>query len=346
MKILGPISLLLLFSCISSVKGDKKEKEDPLSDTANIVQEYVPEPTQNLLIDIREDLIGYWVGWFNSAIPNREFKWGEMTYRSKINVSIDSFVNDSVFGHSVIANNYTPFRGLVTLDEFDIYHFRCEEPGDGSHDGIFRFKIGTKDSVISGKWDAFGDVDVYKRDYKLSKQLFEYKPEVELISPYFDELKVNPDNNYTLDSVISEFGSIKKAYNLMIGDGEDTATWDDSTEAKYGNIIVTELNMYDEEYYSTSPSLFEFNPSMDTLEIEVVENLSKADIYILRNSIYARHGYSFRQKDLRLYFDQQPWYFPVIADIRSELTDVEKINIKTLLAFEEHAEEYYDYYGR
>ncbi|MFT5952599.1 MAG: hypothetical protein ACI9AU_001321, partial [Bacteroidia bacterium] len=31
---------------------------------------------------------------------------------------------------------------------------------------------------------------------------------------------------------------------------------------------------------------------------------------------------------------------------RSDITELEKANIKLLLAYEEHAEEYYDSYGR
>ena len=67
---------------------------------------------------------------------------------------------------------------------------------------------------------------------------------------------------------------------------------------------------------------------------------------MLRNSIYARHGYSFRKRQLRAYFDKQDWYIPVHANIKSDLTEIEKKNIQLLLKYEEHAEEYYDEFGR
>ncbi len=345
MKILFPLAIFVLASCSSAIKGETKEKEVPLSDTTNIVKEYVPEFTENLVIDERIDLIGYWVGWFKSAIPDDEFVWGEMSHRNKINVSIDSFVNDSVFGHSVIANNYTTFKGTVELDEFDIYHFECSEPGNGAHDGKFTFKVGKKDSIIKGEWEAFGDIPVYKRSYSLEKRLFEYNALDSLNYPYFDENKVVVPDEYTEDSILAHFGSVRNAAFDFLG-VEDTMDWDEAKELKYKNIIIEEMNMYSEEYYSTSPMLFEMNPSVDTMTVSFVENLSKADIFVLRNSIYARHGYSFKDKLLRRYFDSQEWYMPVIADIRSELTDLEKANIQLLLAYEEHAEEYYDYYGR
>ena len=77
-----------------------------------------------------------------------------------------------------------------------------------------------------------------------------------------------------------------------------------------------------------------------------VENLKKGDIVIIRNTIYARHGYSFKNQPLRVFFDAQDWYIPVHTDVKSELTDIEKDNIKLLLRYERNAKEYYDYFGR
>jgi len=53
-----------------------------------------------------------------------------------------------------------------------------------------------------------------------------------------------------------------------------------------------------------------------------------------------------QKRPLRVFFDAQPWYIPVHADIRSEFTELEKKNIQLLLSFEENAAEYYDYFGR
>ena len=66
-----------------------------------------------------------------------------------------------------------------------------------------------------------------------------------------------------------------------------------------------------------------------------------------RNSIYARHGYSFKNRKMRYFFDNYiDWYMPVNTDIRNSLTDIEKRNIELLKRYEEHAENYYDEYGR
>lgn len=77
-----------------------------------------------------------------------------------------------------------------------------------------------------------------------------------------------------------------------------------------------------------------------------VENLKKGDLTIIRNTIYARHGYSFKNRPLRVFFDAQSWYVPVHSDIRANFSEIEKKNIQLLLSFEQNAAEYYDYFGR
>jgi hypothetical protein len=72
----------------------------------------------------------------------------------------------------------------------------------------------------------------------------------------------------------------------------------------------------------------------------------KGDLEIIRNAIYARHGYSFKNRKMRYVFDQIDWYNPVHVDIRSDLTDLEKKNIDLLKRYEGHAVTYYDSFGR
>jgi len=77
-----------------------------------------------------------------------------------------------------------------------------------------------------------------------------------------------------------------------------------------------------------------------------VNNMFKEELRNMRNEIYARHGYSFKLKAVRQYFDQQDWYMPVSTDVRSKLSDIEVKNEKMIKNFEKYAEESYDDYGR
>ena len=50
---------------------------------------------------------------------------------------------------------------------------------------------------------------------------------------------------------------------------------------------------------------------------------------------------------MRYFFDSNiDWYIPISTDVRAELTELEKENIDLLKRYEEHAEQYYDHFGR
>jgi len=90
-----------------------------------------------------------------------------------------------------------------------------------------------------------------------------------------------------------------------------------------------------------------YNASVRVLKSHDVENMYKRDLEVMRNTIYARHGYSFRNRAMRDFFDNYvEWYVPVSTDVSHELTDVEKKNIELLKRYEDHASTYYDRFGR
>jgi len=102
----------------------------------------------------------------------------------------------------------------------------------------------------------------------------------------------------------------------------------------------------DPSYFATTNDVYLYNASAALLSKDVVANLKKGDIFILRNSIYARHGYSFKSQQLRNYFDRQPWYVPVSVNVDKDLTDIEKANVDMLLRYEKNAKAYYNKFAR
>ena len=57
---------------------------------------------------------------------------------------------------------------------------------------------------------------------------------------------------------------------------------------------------------------------------------SNKELEIMRNSIYARHGYRFKRDDLSAYFSQFSWYTPKTNDmtsVYSEMSEIEKYNV-------------------
>jgi hypothetical protein len=97
--------------------------------------------------------------------------------------------------------------------------------------------------------------------------------------------------------------------------------------------------------YDPSVGLYPEGSNKLLTEAEV-ENMMKTDLRMMRNAIYARHGYSFKMKDMRTYFDEKDWYMPMHTDIRSNLTDIEMKNSELIKRYEKYASDYYDGFGR
>lgn len=82
------------------------------------------------------------------------------------------------------------------------------------------------------------------------------------------------------------------------------------------------------------------------LKTSDVDNLSKGELQMMRQEIFARHGYCFSKKEMRQRFENEDWYVPDTTDIRGRLTDIEKKNIALIKRYEKYAEEYGDEFGR
>jgi hypothetical protein len=91
---------------------------------------------------------------------------------------------------------------------------------------------------------------------------------------------------------------------------------------------------------------FDKNPSLDELQTADVENLTRQQISIIQNFIFARHGYSFNKRNMRIVFENLDWYIPVTNDITDNLTGIEKKNLKLLNRYQKYADSSYDDYGR
>ncbi len=50
------------------------------------------------------------------------------------------------------------------------------------------------------------------------------------------------------------------------------------------------------------------NPPVTTIEVEDISDYDHGKIYLMRNEIFARQGYSFKSSWLKEYFGQAPWY--------------------------------------
>ncbi len=68
-----------------------------------------------------------------------------------------------------------------------------------------------------------------------------------------------------------------------------------------------------------------------TSERELIEEelrkYSKTDLKIMRNEIFAAHGYIFKTSAMKEYFSSKKWYIPRFDNVDKKLTEIEKKNI-------------------
>lgn len=65
-----------------------------------------------------------------------------------------------------------------------------------------------------------------------------------------------------------------------------------------------------------------------------IEYLDGSDLRILRNAIFAMHGYIFQSADLRNYFKRYWWYKPRYSNVQKYLNKYERYNIKFIRSYE------------
>lgn len=66
-----------------------------------------------------------------------------------------------------------------------------------------------------------------------------------------------------------------------------------------------------------------------------LEKLSKADLRILRNTIFAKYGHKFSSPDLTQYFSEKYWYTPSTTNAESKFTIYDKRNVEIIRQVEE-----------
>lgn len=251
---------------------------------------------------------GSWVGDFVAEEYAEESE--NASYSNKINLVLKRIEGDSVFGQSIVAGNSRAFKGVLRKKD-SLYEFQVQEPGDEKYDGMFVFAISA--DTLKGSWTSFRkDLPVIKRKFALVKSVFVYDP-----------LAVLPDDMDYVDYVT----------------GKTTEVVEDNGEGAKDTFMI-------DVFRAASEKIFSINASVQELKEADVKNLRKIDLEIIRNTIYARHGYTFKKRTYRQFFDYVDWYIPISTDVTASLTEVEKKNIALLNRFEKYAEDHYDSFGR
>lgn len=104
----------------------------------------------------------------------------------------------------------------------------------------------------------------------------------------------------------------------------------------YGLQDEKEIQLKKDEYFRLTGEDFEtsflFPSDVQVIPDDILLSSSREQAAVLRNEIFARHGYPFESGRLLNYFNLKKWYQK--KDKQIELTDLEKTNVNKILEYE------------
>ncbi|MFP9098249.1 YARHG domain-containing protein [Flavobacterium sp. RHBU_24] len=287
---------------------------------------------------------GLWSGDFKPVFAENDTMEDD---NKKITIKINRIINNEVEGQSIVSGYIRPLKGEMTKRADGSVMFTLDEPGTNKYDG--RYTLTLNDVIMEGSFVAFKSNPDVTREKKLTlkQKQFIYNPslmiedEIELVdwdnpqmqkvdADYYDDGPSDSDEDSTF---VEEEGVAEN----MAPAKTDTVTADPEEEPEE---YVAQV------YRMASDQVYKINASLTKLNEAQLKNLTKLDMEIIRNSIFARHGYSFKKNSIRRFFEYNSWYVPVSNNVDNQLTAVEKANIALLTRMEQYAEDHYDYFGR
>ena len=136
---------------------------------------------------------------------------------------------------------------------------------------------------------------------------------------------------------------------LNVGNGIQTSSSTQKSSDNFSNFNENQLN--DNSINDTYVNNLENEGEVKNIDTEISFNnfewlsnhlLTEADISdknmeelrIMRNAIFARHGYKFNSPDLLEYFESFVWYEPKYSDVSNSLSSIEKENVAFIQKYE------------
>lgn len=129
------------------------------------------------------------------------------------------------------------------------------------------------------------------------------------------------------DSLI-QLSITKKEYEFDDEEGEDILVSDTTNFENYlisqsGKILEFKIEVIDGREYPQA--------SIVLLKEKDIASLPKESLDLMRNEIFAAHGYAFKTTKWRSYFDSKDWYLAKHDNVDQLLNPIELQNIQTIL---------------
>lgn len=190
-----------------------------------------------------------------------------------------------------------------------------------------------RDSIVVYSWDDFNDYLIGKWTFKGDTIKMKFFKAIgkrgvgDVLSP--------PEGipaNYI--DVYSEYvGYVESSTN------SDYLVWSDIKKS----LTSEENDSYKLIDYNENLDLSSYNKSVNgvfgvasfrLLKSNDLDNYSKSDLRLMRNEIFARYGYVFKNKELRDYFLEQDWYVAKNCNVDKYFSKIERENIILIIDYE------------
>lgn len=231
-------------------------------------------------------------------------------------VEFDNFKKEAELNYAVhITGEWTIKDRNNIILKYDIKDMQVEV-GVGS---VETDNVQALSHLVSGNWVGFlltvADESISNKDLEQSKKI---------ITKYFK-------------TKFQEINKDKKGLNKVVID-DDIMTCKVSG-GWFGRKLTYDKVDLDAIPKAVTPQTPAGLPNYDWLSTREVtyadiSGMSKADLRIMRNYMFAKHGYRFKSPDLQQYFAQYPWYTPVSDNVIYEMNSFEKNNIEYIKRFE------------
>ena len=99
------------------------------------------------------------------------------------------------------------------------------------------------------------------------------------------------------------------------------------------NNNLNQSNSFGANFYARGKGKFPEGSERRLSEFDL-SRLGSRDLKIMRNEIFARHGYIFKTADMINYFSGESWYRPLYHDVTHMLSSIEKANVNLIKSFE------------
>lgn len=113
----------------------------------------------------------------------------------------------------------------------------------------------------------------------------------------------------------------------------ESGDFDSENEDEDDNNLTEHDNLKDSNSYNKEDYILPTDT--EYISFDDLDNLSKEEVALARNEIYARHGYQFQSEVYAEYFSKKEWYHPNPNFSDTEFSEIELANKDTIVAFEE-----------